>query len=215
MTKRLMPSASGSSVSIYCQCLVFQIGDEHVAWRMRDHKGRFGLHRHRLRCHTAGPEDRHLARSDGHRIAEVGLGQVCDSQRGWIAYLDWSAMGGRKPGCGLNCPRNEVAWDWSHADDEWPLKDAGRLAGPRGDIHRDVFPLLKVPHGNPRPEHRCLEGKATAQQKAHQVSPPNRHQIGDLVLELAVAVDPISREVLAQIGARCGLDGFGRAELPG
>src|SRR5262249_39934583 len=71
---------------------VAQVSDEHVARLVRDQQRRPGLRRHRLRRHAARPEHRHLTGSDLHRIAEVGLIQVADTDGGRVAEMDRRAV---------------------------------------------------------------------------------------------------------------------------
>src|SRR5205823_12387267 len=53
------------------QISVFQVGQEHVSWLVRDREFRPGGHDDRLWRHAAGPEDGHFVRPDLDRVAEI------------------------------------------------------------------------------------------------------------------------------------------------
>ena len=59
--------------------------------------GGFACMSNRLRRHAAGPEDRHLARLDLDRVAEVRLRDVANADRGRVAEVDRRAVGPREP----------------------------------------------------------------------------------------------------------------------
>jgi hypothetical protein len=50
---------------------------------------------------------------------------------------------------------------------------------------------------------RNFKGETTAQKKSNQIVPPDAEKIGYFLLQLAVPVDPIFREIGAQVRARC------------
>ena len=78
------------------------------------------------------------------------------------------------------------------------MEDAGRTTSDRRAPHRDVLALLDVPEPDPGLEQRPLEGERAAEEKRDEVVAPVRRDVGDLVGQHAVLVDPVARDVRAQ-----------------
>jgi hypothetical protein len=70
-----------------------------------------------------------------------------------------------------------------------------------------------VPQRNARIHQRPLEGERAAEQERDEVVAPEGLDVRDLVREHAVLVDPIARQVGAQVGARRDADRLGRAHV--
>jgi hypothetical protein len=70
-----------------------------------------------------------------------------------------------------------------------------------------------VPQVDAGIQQRPLEGERAAEQERHEIVPPVRRHVGDLVREHAVLVDPVARNVRAEIRARRDADGLWRADV--
>jgi hypothetical protein len=90
---------------------------------------------------------------------------------------------------------------------------AGRLARPARPVHRDVDALLDVADRQPLGLERALEGERAADQEGDEVVAPVLARVGRLVGDLAVAEDPVARDVGAEVGAGRDPRRFGRARI--
>ncbi len=98
---RLGIPAGGDARSGLPVLRIADIGDQHPARRVCDRERRPGRRKHRLRGDTAGPEDRDVARLQGHCVAEVGTCQIRDAERGGIPPC---ARGRRAPRASVSSP---------------------------------------------------------------------------------------------------------------
>src|ERR1700738_128395 len=64
---------------------VHEVGDEHVAWFVRDREGELARDDDALRRDAAGPEHPHVAGLQRRRVAVVGVHEVVDAQLRGIA----------------------------------------------------------------------------------------------------------------------------------
>src|SRR6266850_6570088 len=193
--------------------VVRQVGDEHVPRAVGDHERRLRGQRHRLRRHPAGPEYRHLARANAHRITPVGLVDVSDAEGRRVADVHGGAVGAGEARRGGHRLRDEAGRDRPHRDDHGPVELAGGPARHRGLPHRHVLALVDVTHRDARVEQGPLEGERAAEQEGDEIVAPERAHIGDLVGEHAVLVDAVPGNVRAQIGPRGYPHGLGRAHV--
>ena len=76
-----------------------------------------------------------------------------------------------------------------------------RVARDRGPVHRDVDALLDVPDGQLGRQQRALERERAADQERDEVLAPDVADVGDLVRDLAVAVDAVAGEIGSEVGA--------------
>src|SRR3989442_1560929 len=94
-----------------------------------------------------------------------------------------------------------------------PVEGAGGRAGDRRPPHRDVLAVLDVPEPDPRLQQRPLERERAAQEEGDEVIAPVRRGVGDLVGEHAVLVDPVARQVGAEVRARRHAHRLRRADV--
>jgi hypothetical protein len=196
---------------------VAQVGDEHVSRLVGDEQGRAHLRGHGLGRDAARPEDGQLAGPDLDRVAEVGPGQVADAERRRVAEVDRRPVGAREPAAHLDGADGLVGRQRPHRHDHGAAEDAGGAAGAVGAVHRHVAAGLDVPHRHAGLEQGALEGERAAEEEADEVVAPPGPQAGRLLDELAVAVDAVARQVVAQVGAggdeaRLGGAGLGDVE---
>src|SRR2546421_8740146 len=78
--RRSMSSAASNDVA-WKGARAGKIGDEHVPRGMGDGEAQARREERLLRGHAAGPEERHFAGADGHRVAVIGTGKIVDSDR--------------------------------------------------------------------------------------------------------------------------------------
>ena len=181
------------------QLFVAQVGDEHVPWRVGDDQRRPGLHRHRLGRHATGPEHRDLASRSSDGSPKSGLARsAMPSSRGSPTCTGRHAR--RKSRCDLHGAHHLVRRHRPHAHYHRPAQAAGGLAGD-GAVHRDVVAVLDVPDWHAVGQQRSLETEAAADEEGHHVVLPEGRDVLHLLIELAIAVDAVAREVRADIGA--------------
>ena len=118
-----------------------------------------------------GQKTGHFAGTDGHRVAEVGVGQVGDANGLGEADLHRSAVDpghARRDG---HRRRHQPVGDGPHADHHIAVEHPRRLAGDVGAVHGDVDPLLDLAHRDVRLQQGALEGEAAPDEEADQVVP--------------------------------------------
>src|SRR5215210_2480825 len=175
------------------------IGYEHVAGAVRDHQGRRHLHRHRLRCDPAGPEDRYLVLVYRDGLPKLRLLEVSYAQGLRVPYMHRRAVHRRVPTRDRYREGNLVWTVGPHAHDHRPGERPRRDALPSRDVHGNVLALIQVCEAQSRVEQSFLEGEAAADQERHQIVLPVRRYLRRLVDALAVLVHPIFRNVGPQI----------------
>ena len=109
--------------------------------------------------------------------------------------------------------RHLVRSEGPHGHHGMAMKPTGWPAGPIGHVHGDVMPFLQVTDRQARLRQLGLEGKAASQQESNQIVGPHRRNLIDFFGQFAVTVDPITRQIRAQIGLRCQPPQMGRAYI--
>ena len=72
--------------------LVKYIGDEHVAWGVRDANLRLRPHKCCLRCHAACPENRYFILLDSYRLAKIGSSEIFNADLLRITNMHRTSM---------------------------------------------------------------------------------------------------------------------------
>ncbi len=101
----------------------------------------------------------------------------------------------------------------SHGDDHRPVETPGRAALDVGLPHGDVAAAIHVTQRDAGIHERPLEGEGAAEEEGDEVVAPEGLNVRDLVGEHTVLVDPVARQVRAQIRPRGDADRLGRAHI--
>ena len=93
------------------------------------------------------------------------------------------------------------------------MEDAGRRAGDVRLVHSDVLAFSCVAELDASLQKRGLKREAATEQERDEVSAPVRCYVAHLGGQLAIAKDPIARQVGPQVSAGRGLRWFDAAGL--
>ena len=163
---------------------------------MREQQVDFRVERRLLRRHPAGPEHRHetvgdaLGRRPEERPREIGADRVR------VADVDRCAVVEREPARHLRRADRLLRREPAHRDDHVAAEAPGR----DGRDRRAQHPAVLVGRHAGALE-RVVEGDSRSDQEGHEIVPPQRAEVGDVVEAFARAVDRVARQVDAQVGA--------------
>lgn len=175
---------------------------------MRNHKLRFYGHGDGLRRYAAGPEYRNFPRTNGAWFPKIRMIDVLDPDGGWVPHMNGSAMDVGHTACDLDGTDGVLHLHGAHRNNSWSMEDAGGDAFAVRNIHGNVVPFRDVAYFKARVKERSFKGKAAAEKKGDKVITPILFKGGHFFCHLAVTIDAVFGNVIAQVGT-----GRGKARL--
>ena len=122
--------------------------------------------------------------------------------------MNGSAMDVGHTACDLDGTDGVLHLHRAHRNNSWSMEDAGGDAFAVRNIHGNVVPFRDVAYFKARVKERSFKGKAAAEKKGDKVITPILFKGGHFFCHLAVTIDAVFGNVIAQVGT-----GRGKARL--